>query len=156
MEALPEGSLDKSTVVACAECFENEGLRLAVATIGLACSSVCPGCGATGGSRLTKRALAGLDRSFFVHGPVHRTEFGGAPLISFNDRRPNDIEPGPGWPSRDATLFEEVLKIGFFWYGPPEWQVGIAENLDLLMHETGREKVIDRILQACMPARPPS
>ena len=84
-------------------------------------------------------------------GVLHRTEFGAAPLIAFNDKRPSDIGTCPGWPSGDAALFEEVLKIGFFWYGPPEWQVGINENLAKLEQQDEREQVIARILEAYPP-----
>ena len=121
------------------------------AAIGRACTSVCPRCGSVGGAKLTKRLLAGLAQSFFVQGSVHRTEFGGAPLITFNDKRPTDIGACPGWPSGDAALFEEILKVGFFWYGPPEWQVGINENLERLKLEDGREQVIARIIEAYPP-----
>ena len=147
-ELLPEETLNDATVVACTECFENEGLRLDAAAIGRACSSVCPRCGAVAGAKLTKRSLAGLAQSFFVQGSVHRTEFGGAPLITFNDKRPTDIGADPGWPSDDAALFEEILKVGFFWYGPPLWQVGINENLEKLQREDEREHVIARIFEA--------
>ena len=130
IESLSEKSLNDLAVVACAECFENEGLRLDATAIGRKDSSVCPRCGATGGTKLTKRSLAGLAQSFFVQGSVHRTSFGAAPLIAFNERRSTSIGACPGWPSGDAVLFEQVLKIGFFWYGPPLWQVGINENLE--------------------------
>ncbi len=145
---LPEESLNDAAVVACAECFENEGLRLGAAGVGREHSSLCPRCGAIGGAKLTKRSLAALAQSFFVRGSVHRTEFGAAPLIKFNDKRATDIGACPGWPSGDAALFEEILKIGFFWYGPPEWQVGINENLAKIEQEDEREQVIARILQA--------
>ena len=151
IELLSEDSLDDAAVVACAECFENEGIRLDAAAIGRACTSVCPRCGSVGGAKLTKRLLAGLAQSFFVQGSVHRTEFGGTPLITFNDKRPTDIGACPGWPSADAALFEEILKVGFFWYGPPEWQVGINENLARLKLEDGREQVIARIIEAYPP-----
>ena len=148
IELLPEESLDDAAVVACAECFENEGLRLDAARIGREHSSTCPRCRAIGGAKLTKRSLAGLAQSFFVQGSLRRTEFGAAALIKFNDKRATDIGACPGWPSGDAALFEEILKIGFFWYGPPEWQVGINENLAKLEQEDEREQVIARILQA--------
>ena len=151
IELLPEESLNDATVVACAECFENEGLRLDAAAIGREHSSVCPRCGAVGGAKLTNLSVAGLAQSFFVQGSLHRTEFGAAPLIAFNDKRPSDIGTCPGWPSGDAALFEEVLKIGFFWYGPPEWQVGINENLAKLEQQDEREQVIARILEAYPP-----
>ena len=151
IELLSEESLNDPAVVACAECFENEGLRLDATAIGREHSSVCPRCGAPGGGKLTKRSLAGLAQSFFVQGSVHRTRFGAAPLITFNDRRPTNIGACPGWPSGDAALFEEILRIGFFWYGPPEWQVGINENLAKMEQEDQREQVISRILQAYPP-----
>ena len=119
IELLPEESLNDPAVVACAECFENEGLRLDATAIGGEQSSVCPRCGAIGGGKLTKRSLARLAQSFFVLGSVHRTRFGAAPLITFNDRRPTNIGACPGWPSGDAALFEEVLKIGFSGMGRP-------------------------------------
>ena len=104
IELLPEESLNDATVVACAECFENEGLRLDAAAIGREHSSVCPRCGAVGGAKLTNLSVAGLAQSFFVQGSLHRTEFGAAPLIAFNDKRPSDIGTCPGWPSGDAAL----------------------------------------------------
>ena len=97
IELLPEESLNDAAAVACAECFENEGLRLDAAAIGREHSSVCPRCGAIGGTKLTKRSLAGLARSFFVQESLHRTKFGAAPLITFNDKRPTE------WPSGDAA-----------------------------------------------------
>ena len=148
IELLPEESLKDAAVVACAECFENEGLRLDAAAIGREHPSVCPRCAAEGGAKLTKRSLAGLAQSFFVKGSLHRTDFGAAPLITFNDKRSTDIGTCPGWPSGDAALFEEILNIGLFWYGPPVWQAGINENLDKLQQEDEREQVIARILQA--------
>ena len=148
IELLPEEVLEDVAVVACSACFENEGLRLDATAMGQEHSSVCPRCGVIDGAKLTKRSLAELARSFFVQGSVHRTKFGAAPLITFNDKRPTDIEAFPGWPSGDAALFEETLNIGFFWYGPPEWQVGINANLDKLEQEDERKEVIDRILQA--------
>ena len=148
IELLPEESLKDRAVVACAECFENEGLRLDAAAIGGEHLSVCPRCAAEGGAKLTKRSLAELAQSFFVKGSLHRTEFGAAPLITFNDKRSTDLRTCPGWPSGDAALFEEILKIGFFWYGPPDWQVGINENLEKLQREDKREQVIARILQS--------
>ena len=121
------------------------------AAIGREHPSVCPRCAAAGGAKLTKRLLAGLAQSFFVKGSIHRTEFGAAPLITFNDKRSTDIGTCPGWPSGDAALFEEILNIGFFWYGPPEWQAGINENLEKLQQEDEREQVIARILESYPP-----
>ena len=46
IELLSEESLNDRAVVACAECFENEGLRLDATAIGREHSSVCPRCGA--------------------------------------------------------------------------------------------------------------
>ncbi len=147
IELLPEESLNDTAVVACSECFGNEGLRLDAAGIGKEDSSACYRCGAIGGAKLTKYSLAVLAQSFFVKGSIHRTEFGATPLIKFNDRRETEFGTFPGWPSSDAALFEEILKIGFFWYGPPEWQAGINENLEKLEQEDEREQVIARILQ---------
>lgn len=147
IELLPEESLDDTTVVACSECFGNEGLRLDAAAVGKEDSSVCHRCGTIGGAKLTKYSLAVLAQSFFVKGFLHRTEFGLAPLIKFNDKRGTDIGTLPGWPSSDAALFEEILKIGFFWYGPPVWQAGINENLEKLEQEDERERVITQILR---------
>ena len=147
IDSLSKESLNDAVVVACAECFENEGLRLDAAAIGRGDSFVCPRCSAIGGAKLTKQSLAILAHSFFVKGSVHRTEFGAAPLIMFNDKRQTDIGTLPGWPSGDAALFEEILRIGFFWYGPPDWQVGINENLAKIEQEDQREQVVARILE---------
>ena len=148
IELLPEESLQDTAVVACAECFENEGLRLDAAAIGQEHPSVCARCGTEGGAKLTKRSLAGLAQTVFVKGSLHRTDFGAAPPVAFNDKRSTDTGTCPGWPSSDAALFEEILKIGFFRYGPPLWQAGINENLEKLRQVDEREQAIARILES--------
>ena len=139
--------LDDQNFVACENCFINEGLRLSAASMGENHPSACSRCGAKGGAKLSMKAMARLANTFFLQGSVIRATFGAAPYITFNDKRKTEINES-GWPSRDALLFEEIMGIGFFYYGPPIWSVGIISPLEDLLQKGTRDETITRILQA--------
>lgn len=132
--------------VACSNCFTNEGLRLDAERLGATDLSTCPRCTTTDGRKFTSDLLITLAQHFFVWGSVHRFRYGAAPAIEFNDRRETDIAM-PKSLCTDVALFEDVLGIGFFFYGPRFWMLGEIEPLKSLQEEKSRNEVIDRILR---------
>lgn len=133
--------------VACSECFRDQGLRFDAQQLGVSASSteVCPNCGATTGSKLTSEILSRLAYRFFVWGSWHRADFGGAPLIQFNDRRETDVVFSTQVET-DVQVFEQILGIGFFLYGPRLWMVGEVEPLKTLQDPKSAIPIIGRIL----------
>ena len=132
-------------LVACSQCFTDEGLRLDAEKLGLDDPSPCPRCGMTNGRKLTSPGLMDLAQHYFVWGSMQKAEYGAAPIVQFNDRRKTDVDV-PRALSGDVELFESVLGIGFFYYGPRLWMLGEIEPLKDLQCERSRNEVIDRIL----------
>ena len=83
--------------------------------------------------------------SFFVSGLFLRTDYGGAPLIHLNEFQSTSIEPPP-WLKTDVALFEKLLGIGFFHYGPRLWMVGEIEPLKALQESAFRLSIVERIV----------
>ena len=129
----------------CSDCFFDEGLRLDAGRIGRESNTVCPQCGSISGRKLDARTLNVLAHRFFVTGSLFRTEYGGAPVIQFNDKRISDINEDRSH-SRDAKLIASATGIGFFYYGPRLWMLGHIEPLEALQIEESRSQVVDRIL----------
>ena len=139
-------SSQSEAFVACSNCFTNQGLKLDAERLGTSDSANCPKCMTTDGLKLTSDRLITLAQHFFVWGSVHKTKYGSAPVIQFNDRRETDITM-PNYLCNDVALFESVLGIGFFKYGPRLWMLGEIEPLKCLQKEGSRNKVINKILQ---------
>lgn len=137
---------NQSEVVACSDCFQNEGLRLDAFFGGVEDESACKRCGSPAGKKLTRAHLEILAGRFFVRGTFQRVEYGGAPIIQFNGRRETDIQI-PNWLASDISLFEDLLGVGFFYYGPRTWMIGEVTPLKLLEEASSREAVINRILK---------
>jgi RES domain/Protein of unknown function (DUF2971) len=137
---------NESEVVACSDCFQNEGLRLDAYLGGEQDESACKRCRSQTGRKLTRAHLEILAGRFFVRGTFERTEYGGAPIIQFNGRRKTDIQT-PNWLESDISLFEDLLGIGFFYYGPRLWMIGEVYPLQHLQEATTRGAVIQRILR---------
>jgi len=136
---------NKSIAVACSECFLNEGLRLDAKAGGLLDDAPCPRCGSQTGRKLNRTHLEILAHRFFVSGTFLRFEYGGAPVVQFNGRRETEIKI-PNWLGDDIRLFEELLGIGFFYYGPRTWMIGDVYPLEELQASVSRPSVIKRIL----------
>ena len=135
-----------SSIVACSECFCDQGLRLDAQLLGENDSStvVCPNCESTTGSKLTSKILSRLAYRFFVWGSWNRTDFGGAPMIQFNDRRDTDVVFSTQVQT-DVQIFERVIGIGFFLYGPRFWMLGEVEPLKALQDPKSVLTIIERI-----------
>jgi hypothetical protein len=137
---------NESEVVACSDCFKNEGLRLDASIGGIRDDSECKRCGSQVGKKLARAHLEILANRFFVRGTFHRVDYGGAPIIQFNGRRETDIQI-PNWLAKDVSLFEDLLGVGFFHYGPRTWMIGEVTPLVHLQEAESRGAIIKRILK---------
>lgn len=105
---------ESSEYIACSSCFSDQGLRLVVESLGSKAPSTCPNCAATDGVKLTKDLLLEAAHRFFVWGSFSRVEYGGAPLIQFNDLRSGGEVEFPQPLLNDAALIENLCGISFF------------------------------------------
>lgn len=129
----------------CSKCFQDHGLGLDAARIGIAGEFACTNCGAKNGRKLSRNRIVNLAHRFFVWGTIHRTEYGAAPVVQFNDRQSTSIDTA-SWLEPDLHLFEKAIGVGFFYYGPRLWMVGEVEPLIDLQDATTRAPIIDRII----------
>lgn len=142
---------DNSQPVACSECFDDQGLRLDAWRLGEHLDLKCPKCGTTDGRKLSEGSLSQLAHRFFVWGSLRKCDFGAAPVIQFNRDQQTSISMSP-WLLNDVKLFEEILGVGFFHYGPRLWMVGEIEPLKDLQDESRQPRIIEQILDE-YPAR---
>src|SRR5690606_6578760 len=132
----------------CSDCFKDEGLKIDAYNIGIVNEDSCPNCKSIHGHKLNKALVHHLCYRFFVRGTIHKTEYGGSPIIQFNDQHFNQtaIDFSP-WLKDDVKLIEKFGEIGLFHYGPRLWMVGEIEPLRELQDKDKREKIIDRIFE---------
>lgn len=141
------GLIQKARPVLCAECFNDGGLRLDASRIGIVNALPCPNCGAKNSRKLTPYLLEVLAGNFFVRGSIHRSEYGAAPVLQFNEHHyGKGTYQAPEWLKRDVELIQEKGRIGFFHYGPRMWMVGSIEPLKALQVAARRDDIIQRIL----------
>lgn len=135
-------------VVLCSNCFADEGLKIDALKNGLEQEEECPHCKSRTGRKLTKELTEALAWRFFVSGTTIRADYGGAPIIQFNEQHygRSEISPSP-WLINDMKLIEEAVKIGFFFYGPRLWMVGEIEPLKALQDPQQRPKIISRVIR---------
>ncbi len=138
----------KKEILLCSECFKDEGLKINSYHIGVISEKPCPNCKSTIGKKLNRDLIDKLMHQFFVIGTIHKTEFGGAPIIQCNDYHKNktDIKISD-WLKDDLQLLENFGTMGLFYYGPRLWMVGEIEPLKDLLDESKREKIIENILE---------
>lgn len=140
-------------VVLCSNCFKDQGLRLTAFNVGIDKNGLCPQCKTKNGRKLNEELVKKLAYNFFVRGTVHRTYFGGAPVIQFNEQQyENSSIYVSKWLKDDIKLIEDTIKVGFFDYGPRLWMVGEVESLKKLESKSERHQIINRILKE-YPAR---
>jgi hypothetical protein len=140
--------LPGSRPVLCTACFTDHGLRIDAERLGIPHALPCPNCGTNGTKKLTPYLLRVLVSQFFVRGSVHRSTYGSAPLVQFNEHRFQDGDyDGPEWLKKDVTLISEQVRIGLFHYGPRLWMLGCVEPLEALQDPVRRGSVIHRILK---------
>ncbi|WP_394751970.1 RES family NAD+ phosphorylase [Crenothrix sp.] len=132
--------------IACSKCFMDRGLQLDAEQLGDENAAACQNCGSSDGYKLNKEKLGSLAYRFFVWGSFWQTDYGGAPLIHFNEYQTTSIEPSP-WLKSDVELFEKLLGIGFFHYGPRLWMMGEVEPLKALQKLALRPSIVERIVR---------
>lgn len=139
---------EDSIVLLCSDCFVDEGLRIDAHKHGLEKKGECPQCGSPNGRKLNREDIAGLAWRFFVSGTTIRGDYGGAPVIQFNEHHygRSDIAPST-WLKGDIKLIEDAAKIGFFHYGTRLWMVGEVEPLKELKDPAKRSQVIARVMK---------
>ena len=143
----PHLSVEDHPPIACSLCFSDQGLRLDAERFepDYAKGAPCPNCNQTSGKKLPIEAIEALAHRFFVWGSLFRPEYGGAPRIQFNDKQTTSIEVSP-WLKADVALFERLLGVGFFHYGPRLWMVGEITPLKKLQNAETRNPIIHRII----------
>jgi len=134
-----------NSVLICSDCFADHGLLLDAYQMGREDDSKCLNCGSVNGRKLGREEIELLAHRFFVRGTLHRTDFGGAPALQFNDRQKTSVAFDHRVEA-DAKLIAETIGIGFFHYGPRLWMVGEVEPLKELVKPATRKSVIHRIL----------
>lgn len=140
-------NVSEAKIVACAECFSDQGIKLMALDVEQDIDHACPVCGSQRGRGITDEGLEFLAYIYFERGTLVRVEYGGAPVIKFNRSQRGDINAfGPL--RRDVDLIQKLLGIGFFYYGPRLWMVGEVEPLKRLQHRQRRPKVIREIIAA--------
>lgn len=132
-------------VLLCSNCFTDQGLRLDSFKIGVESDSICPNCRTKDGRKLDERLINILSHRFFVRGTLHRTDYGGAPIVQFNNQQTTHIDSSP-WFEPDMRLIEAAIGVGFFYYGPRSWMIGEVEPLMALERPSDRSLVIERML----------
>jgi hypothetical protein len=131
--------------VVCSAGFSDCGLCLDAETIGRDSEEACPNCGSKSGKKLTKGKLEELAYRFFTWGSLHRFDYGAAPLIVFNRHQKTSIKLSTSL-TKDVILFDRILGIGFFYYGPRAWMYGEITPLKALRDPSTRAEVVDRVL----------
>lgn len=136
---------DDEKAIACSECFSDVGVRLETRNL-VSKTGDCPRCKAENGLLLTQQVAMVLAYRFYSLGTMHEPDFGRAPLLVFNEH--NQTTPNIKQANiPDLGIFEEILGMGFFEYGPPRWMLGEIEPLKALRKKRERSAIIHRILQ---------
>lgn len=130
----------------CSECFEDQGIKLLAERIGKDISGNCSNCSNSQGVKLNSEQLQTLAYRFFVVGSIYKPNYGAAPLIQFNEHQKTNVKFSKSL-KKDVSLFEEVLGIGFFHYGPRLWMVGEIEPLKELQNTKTRKSIFERIVK---------
>ncbi len=137
-----------SGVLLCSNCFKDQGLRLSACELGFKEDTFCPRCGSKEGIKLNRVLLIKLVEKFFVIGTIQRLNYGGAPLIRFNEQQDHNSDiKSYKWLESDIDLLEKTLKISFFCYGPKLWMIGEVDPLKSLLEEHERSKIIKLIIE---------
>lgn len=137
---------DSQEIVACSSCFYDQGLHLDAEKMGITKNVVCPYCGDKNGKKLTLRQLDELAYRFFVRGSIIKCKYGCFPAFQYNTSQETSISLNPNL-INDVNIFEKMLGVGFFDYGPRAWMYGENEPLIGLCDKKDRGKIISRIIK---------
>lgn len=129
----------------CSNCFKSEGLILTSIKYGKSSNSICKNCGYKDSYELNKDSLLEIAHEYFVNGSFYNTEYGGSPLIKYNEHNETDVSFGK-YLKDDIKIFEQNLGIGFFHYGPRLFMLGEVEPLELLQNDNEADTVLNEIV----------
>lgn len=121
-------------------------MHLDARRLGEKSSEVCSLCGSKKGRKLTEDSLYELAHRFFVWGSLHKVDYGAAPVIQFNQHQKTSITVSESL-EQDIKIFEKILGVGFFYYGPRLWMTGEIYPLNDLQDITKQEAIIERVFQ---------
>lgn len=112
-------------MIACSDCFGNDGLRHVLARHGTASIEPCPRCCSSGGRKLDLDALESGAAEFFVQGSVTPETL--APVFQVNRLNPCPATLDPTL-AADAETLRRIAGLVVFDYGPPLWQLGFTDH----------------------------
>ena len=112
-------------VIACSDCFGNDGLRHVLGRHGSASDLACPRCYSTRGRKLDLARLEAGAQEFFVQGSVAPETL--APMFQLNALNPSPALLDPTL-AADADLLRSLAGLVVFDYGPPMWQLGYTDH----------------------------
>ena len=136
-------------IIACSDCFKDAAFKYMISSYGVHDTTIqCPHCGKCSGSKVDLNSLLNVMHLFFVNGTVHRTEYGGAPVLQMNDCRAyEDIESISADLNDDCRLLYQMTGWCVFLYGPRLCMVGFNDVLDDLRSDR-IQYAIDAILSS--------
>ena len=131
----------------CSECFYNEGLKLLCQKFGLKSNEKCCNCQRDYGYKISKENLHEISWEYFVNGSYYQSEYGGSSLIMFNEYQETDVDFGK-YLKEDVPLIEKTLGIGFFYYAPRLYKLGLITQLEKLQsQDNSAEQVLNDIIE---------
>ena len=130
----------------CSECFYDEGLKLTSEKIGINNSHICPNCNKSNGLKISKELLLEISLEFFVYGSYYHSEFGGSSLLMFNAYQKTDVDFGK-YLKDDIKLIENTLGVGFFYYTPRLFKLGLIRQLENLQNSDSHQEILEEIIE---------
>ncbi len=112
-------------MIACSDCFGNDGLRHVLDRYGIASDLACPRCSSYSGRKLDVGALEAGAQEFFVQGSVAPETL--APALQLNRLNPSPAVLDPTL-AADADLIRSIAGLVVFDYGPPMWRLGYTDH----------------------------
>jgi hypothetical protein len=136
---------DTFTPQLCTSCFEDEGLRLSAAALGIEIDALCPHCGSKDGLKLSDCRLKHLMARYFSSGSIVRREYGGYPSIVSNSLRKDEFAAAPAWVQNDLVLLNAKTGWNIIPYGPRAWMYGEITPLKKMLEIDSQSEVFERI-----------
>lgn len=130
----------------CSECFNDEGLKLTCEKFGINKNIICPNCNKTNGRKITKELLSEISWEYFVNGSSYQSEFGGSSLLMFNEYQKTDVDFGK-YLANDIKLIENILGVGFFYYAPRLFTLGLIEQIEKLQSSISEKEILEEIIE---------
>lgn len=131
----------------CSECFYDEGLKLTSQKFALKSNEKCPNCKKDYGYKISKEALHQIAWEYFVNGSFYQSKYGGSSLLMFNEYQKTDVDFGI-YLKQDIPLIESIIGVGFFYYAPRLYKLGLITQLEKLQcDDNDAEEVLTEIIE---------